>query len=94
MVANGRPELKKDCHQLLEDYWTYGEEIRAENGLLFKGHRLILPEKLRKIVLQTIHEGRFGFDKMQLIMRAQEAVFWPGITLSGVSTEIVQCRNY
>ena len=66
MVANGWPELKKDCHPLLVDYWSYREEISAENGLLFKGHRLIVPEKLRSRVLQTIHEGHFGFEKMQL----------------------------
>ena len=80
MVVNGWPELKKDCYPLLVDYWTYREEISAENGLLFKGHRLIVPEKLteRNRVLQTIHEGRFGFEKMRL--RAREAGFWPGIT--------------
>ena len=33
---------------------------------------------MRSRVLQTIHEGHFGFEKMQL--RAREAVFWPGIT--------------
>ena len=77
MVANGWPELKKDCHPLLVDYWSYREEISAENGLLFKGHRLIVPEKLRSRVLQTFHEGHFGFEKMQL--RVREAVFWPGI---------------
>ena len=78
VVANGWPEVKKDCHPFLLDYWTHREEISAENGLLFKGHRLIVPEKLRDRVLQTIHEGHFGFEKMQL--RAREAVFWPGIT--------------
>ena len=61
VVANGWPELKKDCHPLLVDYWSYREEISAENGLLFKGHRLTVPEKLRSRVLQTIHEGNLGF---------------------------------
>ncbi|PFX19142.1 Retrovirus-related Pol polyprotein from transposon 17.6 [Stylophora pistillata] len=78
LVANGWPELKKDCHPLLVDYWSYREEISAENGLLFKGHRLIIPQKFRSRVLQTIHEGHFAFEKMQL--RAREAVFWLGIT--------------
>ena len=78
VVANGWPELKKDCHPLLVDYWSYRKEISAENGLLFKGHRLILPEKLRSRFLQTIYSGHFGFEKMQL--RTREAVFWPGIT--------------
>ena len=78
VVSNGWPEVRKDCHPFLLDYWTYREEISAENGLLFKGHRLIVPEKLRDRVLQTIHEGHFGFEKM--LLRAREAVFWPGIT--------------
>ena len=80
VVANGWPEVKTDCHPFLLDYGTYREEISSENGLLFKGHRLIVPEKLRDRVLQTIHEGHFGFEKMQL--RAQEAVFWPGLITS------------
>ena len=78
VVANGWPEVKKDCHPFPLDYWTYREEISAENVLLFKGHRLIVPEKLRDRVLQTIHESHFGFEKMQL--RARQAVFWPGTT--------------
>lgn len=45
-VTNGWPDTRKDCQPLLMDYWTYREEISAENGLLFKGHRLIIPAKL------------------------------------------------
>ena len=44
IVMNGRPESRKDCHSLLLYYWTYREEISAENGLLLKGYRDIIPE--------------------------------------------------
>ena len=44
VVAKGWPELKKDCHPLLVDYWSYTEEISAENGQLFKGYRIIVPQ--------------------------------------------------
>ena len=50
VVANGWPEVKKDCHPFLLDYWTHREEISAENGLLFKGHRLIV---LRNCVTES-----------------------------------------
>ena len=43
-VMNGWPESRKDFHPHLLDYWTYRDEISAKNGILFKGHRLILPE--------------------------------------------------
>jgi len=78
VVAKGRPEVKKYYHPFFLDYWTYREEISAEDDLLFKGHRLIVPEKLHYRVLQTIHKGHLGSEKM--LLRAQEAVFWPGIT--------------
>ena len=74
----GWPESRKGCHPLLLDYWTYREEISAENGILFKGHILIIPEKLHNRTHQTIHEGHFSFEKMQL--RSKESVFWPKIT--------------
>ena len=83
-VINGWPESRKDCHPLLLDYWTYREEISAENGLLFKGHRLIIPESMRNRCLKTIHEGHFGVEKMQL--RAREAVFWPKISADILQT--------
>ena len=73
-VMNGWPEPRKDCYPLLLDYWTYREEISVENGLLFKGHRLIIPERIHNRALQTIHEGHFGVEKMQL--KAKESVFW------------------
>ena len=94
VVANGWPESRRDCHPLLADYWTYREEIGAENGLLFKGHRLIVPERLHNKVLQTIHEGHFGIEKMQL--RVREAVFWPGITADVLQTaqSCKVCRTF
>ncbi|PFX17550.1 Uncharacterized protein K02A2.6 [Stylophora pistillata] len=76
-IACNSPRLQRPLLRL-PNYWSYREEISAENGLLLKGHRLIVPEKLRTTVLQSIHEGHFGFEKMQL--KAREAVFWPGIT--------------
>ena len=77
-VTDGWPHTRKDCHPLLEPYWNYRDEICVENGLLFKGFRLIIPESLRGKILQTIHQGHFGVEKMQL--RARESVFWPNIT--------------
>ena len=77
-VMNGWPESRKYCHQLPLDYWTYREEGSARNGLLFKGHRLIIPEKLHNRTLQTINEHHLGVKKMQ--KKTKESVFWPEIT--------------
>ncbi len=89
-VTDGWPESRKDWNPLLTDYWNYRDEISAENGLLFKGDRLIIPQKLCNRTLQTIHEGHFGVEKMQL--RAREAVFWPNIT-SDILQTAQGCRT-
>ena len=83
-VINGWPDSRKDCHPLLLDYWTYREEISAENGLLLKRHRFIIPEKLHNRTLHTIHEGHFSIEKRQL--KAKESVFWPKITADILQT--------
>ena len=72
-VINGWPESKKDCHPLLVDYWTYREEISAHNGLLFKEHRLIVPEKFHNRNIQTIHEEHSSVEKMQLRAKSQHS---------------------
>jgi len=77
-VMDGWQDSRKDCHPLLLDYWNYRDEVSAENGLLFKGCRLIVPANLRNQVLHIVHKGHFGIEKMQL--RARETVFWPGIS--------------
>ena len=84
VVMNSLPESRKDYHSLLLDYWTYREEISAEDGLFFKEHRLNIPEKLPNRPLQTIHEGHFSVEKMQL--RAKESVFQPKIAVDILQT--------
>ena len=48
-------------YYLTIDYFR--DEISLEDGLLFKGHRLIIPESLRGKALQIIHEGHYGVEK-------------------------------
>ena len=77
-VYHGWPKVCSDCHPLLLDYWNFRDQISLEDGLLFKGHRLIIPESLRGKALQMIYEGHYGVEKS--VLRARETVFWPRIT--------------
>ena len=46
-------------------------------GLVFKGTRIIIPNKKRKDILKSIHEGHLGLNKCK--MRAKETMYWPGM---------------
>ena len=76
-VVDGGPDSRKDCDPLILDYWNFKDEVRVENWLLFKGYRLIVPKNLCSRVLQLVHKGHFGIEKM--LLGARETVFWPGI---------------
>ena len=49
-----------------------------ENGLVLKGHRLIVPESLRTQMLSLVHQGHMGTEKC--LLRAKDCMFWPGIS--------------
>ena len=61
--------LPRDPHP----YWNYRECISAENGLLFKDDRLIVPETERNQILELLHYGHYGIKQTQ--DRAKESVF-------------------
>ena len=89
-VYHGWTKVCSDCHPLLLDYWNFRDEISLEDGLLFKAHRLIIPESLRGKALQTIHEGHYGVEKS--LLRAREAGIWPRIT-QDITNEVQSCNT-
>ena len=59
-------------------YWSYRDELSAQNGVLFKGQRVIIPEKMRSEMLRKVHDAHLGQEAC--LRRARETLFWPGMT--------------
>ena len=77
IIQHRWPKTVKEVPQGIQKYWTFQEELTIEDGLILKGMRIVIPEKLREGILRQIHEGHLGFNKCQ--MRAKETVYWPGL---------------
>ena len=77
-IIHGWPLHRNQCAEGTQPYWTYREELSIENGLIFKSHRLVVPESERPKFLATLHTAHMGEEKMLLL--ARQHVFWPGIT--------------
>ena len=75
-IKDSWPQLSK-LPADLKPFWDFRENIFEHDGLLFNGHRLIVPECLRKTMLQKLHVSHMGIDKMR--SRARQCIFWPGI---------------
>lgn len=76
-VQKGWPDKRSECPENIKLYWNYRDEIATLDGLLFKGLKLIIPEVLRKEMLDRVHETHLGTVKSKA--RAREVMFWPSI---------------
>ena len=71
----GWPSEKEQVDELAGEHWSFREELRVEDGLLFKSDRLVVPKTLRAKVLDGIHGAHLGENKS--ICFARDCVFWP-----------------
>lgn len=44
-------------------------KFTLQNGVLLRGHRVVIPERLHKQILQELHIGHFGIIKTKSIAR-------------------------
>lgn len=64
-------------HSIPAPYNNLTDELSVIDGLLFKGSRVVVPEVLRKEMLENIHEGHLGMEKCK--RRAKVALYWPNM---------------
>ncbi|GBN60136.1 hypothetical protein AVEN_271541-1 [Araneus ventricosus] len=59
-------------------YLQYKDELQFVDDLLLKFDLIVVPESMRREILNRLHEGHFGIVKT--INMARKCVFWPGIS--------------
>ena len=65
--------MQESCKQ----YWRRREELTVEADCILLGTRVVVPMKLREVVLQELHKGHQGVARMKAKARSQ--VWWPGL---------------
>ena len=70
------------------------DSLCVENGCLFLGARIVIPAKLRMGVLDLIHVGHFGMQKMKQLARS--VVYWPNINadIEKVAKSCTSCAEH
>ena len=71
-------------------FYQFRDQLFVHEGLLLRGHRLVVPEVLRPKMLSRIHEGHQGIVKCS--RRARESVWWPGIN-QGIKQLVENCAT-
>ena len=88
VVLNGWPGNKEELPGNVREYWCYRDEISSVDGLLFKAQKLIVPQSMRKEMLDRIHESHQGIVKCK--QRARDILFWPGMS-SQIEDKVSKC---
>ena len=76
-VQQGFPLAKSITPEPVRKYWPVHDQLSVDDGLVVCGSRIVIPQKLRRTVLEALHASHLGKEKTKA--RARHIVFWPGI---------------
>ena len=73
---------------IIREYWAYRDEPTVQNGVLFKGPRVIIPRSMRPEMLVRIHSSHLG--SQSCLRKARDVLYWPNMS-NEIKDMIGQC---
>ena len=78
VIRSGWPTAAALVPPGAQPFFKHREELTLQNGLVFKGTKIIVPESLRRSMLEETHRSHQGLQAC--LQRAREVFFWPGMS--------------
>ncbi|XP_059056380.1 uncharacterized protein LOC131850227 [Achroia grisella] len=72
IIRKGWPSDKSKLEDRLKCYWDSRDELSVNFGIIWKGSRVVIPNCMRREMLEKIHIGHLGIEKCKL--RARETM--------------------
>ena len=94
VIQHGWPEKKSTLPLLASPYFDMRDELSVQDGLIFKGERVVVPKAARSGLLKSIHNSHLGVNGC--LNRARECLYWPGMTgdIKNYVSTCEACREY
>jgi len=77
-IRIGWPQHRNQVPDVAHSYWDHRHDLACIDGLILKGHSIIIPQPMRETLLKKLHRVHQGSEKT--IQRARSKWYWPGIT--------------
>ena len=77
VILQGWPDQKEVLPSELHSYFIVRDELTAQDGILFKGLRCVIPLTLRPKIREQLHGAYTGVEGC--LQRARATVYWPGM---------------
>ena len=84
VIISGWPNDKFNTPSCVREYWPYRDEMTAENGLVFRATRIIIPTVMRKDMLTRAHAAHLGQE--YTCSTAREIMYWPRMSKELIET--------
>ncbi|XP_033103462.1 uncharacterized protein K02A2.6-like [Anneissia japonica] len=93
-IIEGWPSQRNQCNEFTHAYWEHRSELAVYDGIVIKGHRIVIPTLMRKKLLSILHKQHQGIEKTRL--RARQSIYWPGLNadIEQMITECDLCQTY
>lgn len=62
VTRDGWPDNKTNVPICIREYWPYRDELSTQNGLAYRGTRLIIPTNMRKDMVTRAHASHLGIQ--------------------------------
>jgi hypothetical protein len=77
VIREGWPETRRQVEPIVRPYFDFLEELWVLDEILYKGERIVIPQKMRGRALNMLHESHQGIVKTKQL--ARDLVYWPGL---------------
>lgn len=92
-LNEGWPDVKS-LYGEVKHMYKLRNDLQTNNGLLYYGTRLVVPQLLRRFVLSLLHETHLGSSKINKIV--DQFYYWPGIysDVQNLVSSCAICQKY
>ena len=73
----GWPDRKEEVPTEIRNYFHCKEELTIQDGIFFKGNRVIVPAALRPLMVKEVHSSHIGIEGC--LRKARDVLFWPSM---------------
>ena len=61
----------------MQPYFNIRDELSVQDGIIFRGDRVVVPDSMRQDMLRKIHRSHIGTEGC--LRRARDVLYWPGM---------------
>lgn len=88
VIKHGWPVKQYNAPPSISSFFPFRDELTIEEGIVMKGHRLVVPQSLQKAYTDIVHRGHPGAESTK--RRARDIVFWPTMS-SDIDRAVLSC---